>query len=541
MTSIHYDRTLRLALGSLLLAAALAGCGDDDGDDTSTDDDPTTDMGPNPGTDAFTPDDPDGGGDPEVDMFVPDPFPTLPDVLSITGCEAIPLGPLCSVDQDETDLSLNCGGTILTGTVTDAGAVSVAAAETTNEDGAAVSLTCAGELDRGIVELSCTESTAAVGEIPASETTCTAESDGQILPSYSCMEVPPTLEGVSLCVEGDDMGGETIEAGDCRVIQDGCVFQAECADGLVLTGSVSSEGFDFDVDLVALADAEGDEPAFLEGDTVPHGCSATVEGTTLAGSCGAGRAGRRGMNTSVCSIGGSAAEIPSCDLLAPTSEHLFVLEPCETLESIGQPICAFRQNGCVWDVQCGDNPELSFSGRLEPGATEVAFQLSTGTPCDFEFDADGDMTGACRVPGEVACELSSTDAVPGGAACPIVPYESDFYSRGCAGGDPLDCRVALQHGCNFMAACDFSSRFQGILIVGEASYGDGMRSHLEFNGAPGYECYVDQATEAEITSGDRAANEWYGQCENASGGMCRDNYDPDTGEGFRGLQVFFEE
>jgi len=51
---------------------------------------------------------------------------------------------------------------------------------------------------------------------------------------------------------------------------------------------------------------------------------------------------------------------------------------------------------------------------------------------------------------------------------------------------------------------------------------------------------VDQATAAEIASGDRAANEWYGQCTTPEGGMCRDNYDPVAKTGFRGLRVYFD-
>jgi hypothetical protein len=91
-----------------------------------------------------------------------------------------------------------------------------------------------------------------------------------------------------------------------------------------------------------------------------------------------------------------------------------------------------------------------------------------------------------------------------------------------------------------MAVCAFTARNPDVMIAGRSSYRD-ERSHLDFNGVGDYQCYVDQATTEEIASGDRAANEWYGQCVNSAGGMCRNNYDPATGTGYRGLQIFFEE
>jgi hypothetical protein len=266
------------------------------------------------------------------------------------------------------------------------------------------------------------------------------------------------------------------------------------------------------------------------------------------GSCGAGATGRGGMNTSVCSVSGAydTASLPVCDNLAPTPEHLFALSSCDILRNgedgapgIGEPVCAFRQNNCIWEVACGSNPLLRFSGELAPGATKAEWRLFTGTPCEASFDASGRLTGSCTVPGEEACQLTSRTPAPGGANCPSLPAGTNFRSRGCGGGDPLDCRVALQHECNFMAICGFSSRFPDVMIAGEASFVE-SRSHLEFNGVGDYQCHVDQATTAEIESGDRAANEWYGQCVNSAGGMCRNNWTPENPNGYRGLQIFFE-
>ena len=209
-------------------------------------------------------------------------------------------------------------------------------------------------------------------------------------------------------------------------------------------------------------------------------------------------------------------------------------------------MCAFRQTGCVWEINCGNNPLLQFTGRVEPDDTGIEWRLATGTPCEASFDASGRMTGMCTVPGEEACQLRSTTAVPGGETCPVIPNNGsgDFYARGCGdgGGRALDCRLSLQHGCAFMAACDFSGRFQRVLIAGESSYDSaGEQGHLEFNGVNGFDCYVDEATADDVLNDSRAENEWYGQCVNPeTGGMCRDNYDPETGSGFRGLQLFFE-
>lgn len=466
-------------------------------------------------------------------------YPTLQPVLSLSGCEAIGLGPLCSVEQRGALFEARCGALRVTGEVDEERRIGFELAPFDNGDGARVSVSCAGKLPlNGGLLAACTAEVAATDAQPASEATCDLKGDALILPELGCMELPSELE-LSLCTDGT-----RVDTGACRVVQDGCLFQAECADDLVLTGSVAGDGLRFSHPLTALADAEvqaeGDVRAFLAGELVQHDCTAVLDGTSVTGSCSAGRASRRGTDTSVCALAGSAGEVPACELLSPDAAQLFALESCAELKSeIGEPVCAYRQNNCVWELQCGNGPGMRFAGRLTPGADRVEFRLATGTPCELSFDAEGNMTGKCAVPGETACQVASKPAVPGGDECVALPTGTSFTNRGCGHEGLLACQDFLQHGCRFMAACAFG-RYPAIAIAGEASVQDG-RNHLEFNGAGDYrECYVDEASEAEIGSGDRIADEWYGQCTNATtGGQCRDNYDPETGEGYRGLQVFF--
>lgn len=470
-------------------------------------------------------------------------YPSLPLTLSLTGCADIELGPLCALEQVDGALALQCGPNAVTGTVTEDGAITLSADEFEGPNGTA-SLSCTGTYRVGQVTASCTLTSAGGMDAGAATMeTCDLSTDRTILPAVECMELPSRIESVELCAESSM---SAVDGGTCTVIQDGCVFQANCENDLIITGSVSSTGISFTQVLVALADAQsadGGIPAFTAGEEVEHSCTASVENGMLVGTCEAGRLGRSGMNTSICPVTGTITEqVPVCDSLAPSDEYLFVLNSCEQLRDggefpgIGVPVCAFRQTNCIWDVQCGNNPQLRFSGRVRPGATNFEWRLATGTPCEGAFDAEGNMTGMCTVPGQDACMLESIPAVPGNEYCPTL--DADVRSRGCAGGDPLDCRASLQHQCNFMYVCQFSPRFPNLLIAGEASIENG-RNHIEFNGAGDYQCYADEASEAQRMSGDRAENEWYGQCVNAAGGMCRDTYDPATGSGFRGLQLFF--
>lgn len=506
-----------------------------------------------------TTDSPDGGGtegssesgeDTTGDSEDASPYPSLPETLSLRGCDDIDLGPLCTLVQDEASIVANCGGTVYTGDLHENGDFTWTTEAIVNGDGATVETTCEGRIVLGQFRLTCTQTTSATEEEEATETTCDATAARSILPGVGCMELPSEIEDFVLCAEGEDNGSATLSGGSCRVIQDGCNFQANCEDSLVIAGSVNATEISFRYVLPALADAETPEegePAFLAGADVNHRCSAALDGTSLVGSCEAGAAGRGGTNTSVCAVTGEVEPPASCDAISPAgAEQIFVLDSCRLLEEgdgngtgIGEPLCAFRQNNCIWEVHCGQGDELIYSGRLEPGDTAAQWNLATGTPCELSFDDEGNPTGACTVPGEEPCQLGSREPEPGSDECPTLPDGTEFYSRGCGGGDPLDCRLAMQNGCDYMAICAFSDSNPSVIFAGETLYQD-ERARFEFAGLGDYACYVDQATEEEIASGDRDDSEWYGQCTTPEGGQCRDNYDPETGEGYRGLQIFFE-
>lgn len=477
-------------------------------------------------------------------------YPLLPSVLSLGGCEELEVGPLCTVTQDEGQLSANCSGLALSGSVDAEGVVKLVSEESKNDLGELSVVECLGELKYGNLRTaSCVRTTSFEG-VPDVTTSCELFSDPVILPGIACLELPRTLSDVVLCSEGADNGGETIDAGSCSVVQDGCVFQAECEDDRVLTGSVTATGVRFDQNLTALADAEGEAPAFFAGEMVSHSCSGELEGNSLTGSCSAGRAGRRGTDTSVCALSAGIPELPaSCDNLAPTSEHLFVLDSCDLLKNgeggadtgIGEPICAVRQNSCIWEVQCGQ--ELVFSGRIAPADTKLSWQLATGTPCEASFDSEGKMSGSCQVAGELACPLSSKDPVPGGAECGLLPESTGFYGRGCGdhGGARLTCSSTMQHGCDFMATCAFAGP---LLVAGSASVNEETsRERLDFNGLGDWQCHVEEASQSDVEADARLEGEWFGQCENSlTEGLCRDNYDAiENPTGFRGLQVFWGE
>jgi hypothetical protein len=515
----------------------------------------------NGGTDAGSPPDPSGGGDPGAGGSGTDSVggggeagggaatricPDLPAVLSLSGCDGI--GPLCTVTQDDCSFSANCGGREFAGTLTAQGVYTMTPPNATDAEGTVTATSCLGELRAGKLVGQCTVSMTPTGG-PLTSESCTLAFDPVIRAGVECLELPSVLEDLVICDGGAAAQGTTIEAGDCKVAQDGCSFQANCADDLVLTGTVSATGLSFRQSLKALADAQtpaSGTPAFSKGDEVAHTCNGTVDGTTLTGTCGAGATGRGGVNTSVCPIGASVPAAAACGLLAPEAEALFVLDSCDLLKEgeegtpgVGEPVCALRQNNCVWEVDCGgDNV---FGGKLKPSATKAEWRLATGTPCEASFDAQGKMTGKCTVPGQAACLLSSKPAVPGGDDCVVLPEGTTFDSNGCGGG-PLECRLALQHGCNFKSICSFTSRYPSLIFTGEVNKdGTAGRNRLEFNGIGDYDCYVEEATAEEVATDGRLPGEWYGQCENSQGGLCRNNYDPTTGSGFRGLRVYFGE
>jgi hypothetical protein len=472
--------------------------------------------------------------------------PALPPLLSLSGCAGV--GPLCTVSQNDCAFTANCGGKLFAGELDAAGVYEMAPPDTTATDGTVTAIACKGETRKGLAVGDCQIKTSG-GALAAPETTtCTLAFDPVILPSVTCMELPKTLDALTICKEGAAAGGTTSAAGKCSVVQDGCVFQAECQNDVVLAGTVNDTGVSFTQTLKALADAQkptSGNPAFLKDAEVRHTCTGKITGSDLAGSCGAGASGRNGVNTSVCAIESKvSAAPPVCAPLVTGGEKLFALDSCELLkegegatDGIGEPVCAYRQNNCIWDVQCGS--ELHFGGRLADAATKkVEWRLGTGTPCEASFDANGKLTGKCTVPGQAACVLSSKTAVPGASGCPALPVGNSFNTKGCGGGSTV-CTDTLQHGCNFMAVCTFSGA-NDLLLAGKSSVNASTtRNQLEFNGLSNYQCKVEKATAADVLNDQRLENEWFGQCTNPAGGQCRNNWVAATNTGFRGLQLFF--
>jgi hypothetical protein len=90
-----------------------------------------------------------------------------------------------------------------------------------------------------------------------------------------------------------------------------------------------------------------------------------------------------------------------------------------------------------------------------------------------------------------------------------------------------------------MAVCTFATSHD-LLVAGSVSVSPTTtRNQLEFNGTGDYKCKVEQATAADVANEQRLPNEWFGQCTNANGGQCRNNWVAATNTGYRGLQLFF--
>jgi len=472
--------------------------------------------------------------------------PALPSVLSLSGCAGV--GPLCTVAQNDCAFTANCGGKLFAGELNAAGVYKMAPPDTTATDGAVTAIACKGETKNGFAIGQCDIKTSGGALATPETTTCALTFDPLILPAITCKELPKTLDALTICKEGAAAGGTTIAAGKCNVVQDGCNFQAECQNNVVLAGTVTETGLSFSQTLTALADAQkptNGNPAFLKGADVRHTCTGSITGNNLAGTCVAGATGRGGTNTSVCGVESTLSNLPPvCSSLVAGDAKLFALDSCELMKEgegvnpgIGEPVCAYRQNNCVWDVQCGS--DLHFSGRFPDAAAKKAeWRLETGTPCEATFDANGKLTGKCTVPGQAACSLASKPAIAGDSSCLALPVGTAFTTKGCAGGSTV-CSDTLQHGCRFMAVCTLATSHD-LLVAGSVSVSPTTtRNQLEFNGTSDYKCRVEQATAADVANDQRLPNEWFGQCTNSTGGQCRNNWVAATNTGFRGLQLFF--
>lgn len=491
------------------------------------------------------------------------PYPKFPESIAFSGCSNV--GPICVVTQNEGQLSLQCGTRAFTGTIAENGDYTVTGTPLTSGTTTVTTTTttCTGNVRPSGVTGTCSNTVdpPPTNGNPAT-TTCTLAATASLLPGISCVELPSAFSTFQF---------DTTDIGECKLVQNNCNFMASCDDAIVV-GTATATGATFNYALKAKANAAAPvtdpptAPSFLKDANVNHPCTTTLSGDALQGTCSAGAYSVRGGTslpaTSVYDFEAVAsAPVPVCSAVGPFTEDLFVLDSCQILEEgepnvpgIGEPICAFQQNGCVWRVTCITDPvaPLVFGGKLTPGQTKVEWKLTTGTPCEAAFDASGNLSGKCTVPGQASCALKSKAPAPA-VGCPQLG--GTFTSRGCGNdsdGIPLDCRLSLQNGCDFAAICDFNaSRFPDSIFAGKTSTEGGV-DYMKFPGLGGRSCSVQRATEAEYSDPTkcRVEGEWYGDCLTATGGKCADtfqcvadangNYPSPFSNIRRGLRLFFD-
>jgi hypothetical protein len=461
------------------------------------------------------------------------------------------------VTQTGSTFTANCSGVRFSGTVQPTGDLTFASSTTPQQ----AAITCTGRFTGGQVAASCSR------PADTGSTSCNLVSQRDVLPGVACLELPQSIDTFRLSPERGSLAPVTL--GSCALIQDDCVFQAECAEDVVITGAVTATGVTFSRPITTLVRGplQGAAPAPGQPDTRPpqfeagvefaHTCTTTLTGTAVSGTCWAGG---RALITDTTNpghatqsrwpISGTPVGVPAtCAAITSVNEKLFALDSCEELRDgadgepgIGQPVCAFRQNNCIWEVNCGNSPLLRFAGRIQPGDRRFAWKLATGTPCDAGFDASGKLDGKCTVPGAQACNLTETAAVPGVAGqCPAMPA-TGFLSRGC-GGASVACRTTLQHGCSFMSLCAMGP-FADLVIAGRASF-EGQLDRLDFNGAADRQCHATKQASVSTsvpngTTPDQFSSEWRGDCPSPSlGAGCRGAGVEGGVRGFFGLQLFF--
>lgn len=486
-------------------------------------------------------------------------FPKFPAAIALSGCSGV--GPICSVVQNEGQLNLQCGTRTFTGAILENGNYTLTGAPLTSGTTTVTTTntTCTGNVRPSGVIGTCENTVTPPPAGGTGVTQCTLTANSNPLPGISCIELPSSFSSFQF---------DTTDIGECKLIQNNCAFQATCENGVVV-GTATATGATFNYTLKAKANAaapEGVTPTFLKDANVNHACTTTSSGDALQGSCTAGAYSARGATpipaTSVYDFEAVASTpVAACSAIGPFVEDLFVLDSCEILKEgednvpgIGEPICAFQQNGCIWKVTCITDPAapLVFGGKLAPGQTKVDWKLATGTPCEATFDANGNLSGSCTVPGQAACNLKSKAPSPA-VGCPQLG--TSFTSRGCGNdsdGIPLDCRLSLQNGCNFAAICDFNvGRFPDSIFAGKTSTEGGV-DYMKFPGLSGRSCTVQRATEAEYSDPTkcRAEGEWYGDCLTATGGGCANTFQcvADANGAYpspfsnirRGLRLFFD-
>lgn len=260
----------------------------------------------------------------------------------------------------------------------------------------------------------------------------------------------------------------------CDVIQEGCIYQAQCEDGTIRTGSVNDADLTWDIDDRA---STGER----------YRCEAPIVDGVASGSC----ARRDGSGPDSCSDFRAEArllELGSCVESLPAQG--FKLEGC------GLDGAAFAsQRGCVWEIvsQAG-----SFGG-LATGQGSFEFVSPAGQSCAGSV-VDGKFAGSCGS-GAGACNFTSVDTAAD-ESCFQLPRV--ITTRGCGFAVPTPFDV-VQDGCNFYAYAPSRE----VLVGGSVT-----PTGIEFPGiAAGWECRADLNAEF----GDQL----WGECtlDNADGSV----------------------
>lgn len=336
-----------------------------------------------------------------VDVSCVAPLPTS---LVLTDCQATRV---CQIEQQGTDWTAVCnaGATVLTGTVQG----STVAWNAPNGS------PCTATLQNGQLNGTCQSDS---GTCPVSSTAP--------LPSATCLTVPSQILS-------DGCGSADTR---CDVVQNGCTWQARCADGKFFGGTATATGLRW-----TAADRSSCRTAANNG-TLPAG--------TLTGTCTPPSSNK---TATACNFTlQRPANLPPDPVCQPLATS-FVLDGCgfdtQYADNAGAPICRTIQNGCLWQTNCGD---VSMGGR----ATDATYSWTTGDGKNCTGTVvQGKLSGSCS-DGTNTCAFQQRDPQPP-QACRTVPPSLTIDGCGVQGS----C-VTVQDGCDWQALCNDVVVYDGI-------------------------------------------------------------------------------
>lgn len=373
----------------------------------------------------------------------------LPSAFAWEGCAL--RSPCHLLSQNGNEWTASCRGQLISGEATSATSFPFFYSR------GSVQLDCVAELSNGELVGSCEGN----GEF------CSLNSNQSPSPDAKCEHLLD-LPSVTTCGDAE---------ADCDAIQQGCTYQAKCADGTIRTGSVNGQTLVWDVDDRATTGQR-------------YQCSGAIAEGAAAGTC----TRRNGDGPESCAFAAevNVLEFGSCSETLPTGGVL--------MAGCGFDGALFAsQRGCVWEFV---SPAGTFSGYASEDNV-YTFTRADGSECTASV-VDGKLQGTCGS-GENNCEF--------GEAEPTVD-ESCFQlpdvvaTRGCGFGSPTPFNV-VQDGCTFYGFAPS----RGVFVAGQNTSGG-----VTFPGiSAGWVC-----TANVNAAGDALA----GECkrENADGTVsgCRD-------------------